>query len=130
MTCGGDVFAVGAVAQRGRPTSWPQQGTGNGGPGGNRQQQDISSLFDRELARQQQTNYETPSRGENRGQENKSDGNADRIQDLARRQDALNRSEEQLAKNRSAMQQEQLKRELERLTREQSELRREVEELA
>jgi hypothetical protein len=107
----------------------PQQGNGTGGPGGNRQQQDMSSLFDRELARQQQTNYETPSRGENRRQD-QSEENADRIQDLARRQDALNRSEEQLSKNRGSMPQEELKRELERLTREQSELRREAEELA
>ena len=107
-----------------------QQGNGNGRPGGNRQQQDISSLFDRELARQQQTNYETPGRGESRSQENRSDADADRIQALARRQDALNRSEEQLAKNRASMPQEQLKRELERLTREQSELRRQAEELA
>ena len=107
-----------------------QQGNGNGRPGGNRQQQDMSSLFDRELARQQQTNYETPGRGESRSEDNQSDANADRIQDLARRQDALNRSEEQLAKNRGSMPQEQLKRELERLTREQSELRREAEELA
>jgi hypothetical protein len=106
-----------------------QQGNGTGGPGGNRQQQDMSSLFDRELARQQQTNYETPSRGENRRQD-QSEENADRIQDLARRQDALNRSEEQLSKNRGSMPQEELKRELERLTREQSELRREAEELA
>ena len=107
-----------------------QQGNGNGGPGGNRQQQDMSSLFDRELARQQQTNYETPGRGEHGSQDNQTDANADRIQDLARRQDALNRSEGQLAKTRASMPQEQLKRELERLTREQSELRREVEELA
>ena len=107
-----------------------RQGNGTGGPGGNRQQQDMSSLFDRELAREQQTNYETPSRGENRRQDDQSDENADRIQDLARRQDALNRSEEHLSKNRSSMPQEELKRELERLTREQSELRREAEELA
>ena len=107
-----------------------QQGNGNGRPGGNRQQQDMSSLFDRELARQQQTNYETPGRGESGGQENQSDANADQIKELARRQDALNRSEEQLARSRASMPQDQLKRELERLTREQSELRREAEELA
>ncbi len=107
-----------------------QQGNGNGGPGGNRQQQDMSSLFDRELARQQQTNYETPGRGENRGEGSPADANADRLQDLARRQDAVNRGDEQLAKSRASMSQEQLKRELERLTREQAELRREVEELA
>lgn len=107
-----------------------QQANGQGGRGNNRQQQDISSLFDRELARQQQTNYETPGRSETRDQGTKEDDALEKIQDLARRQDALNQSQQELAKNREGTTAEELKRQLERLTREQSELRREAEELA
>jgi hypothetical protein len=107
-----------------------QQANGQGGRGANRAQQDISSLFDRELAKQQQTNYETPGRpqtGDNRPEE---DDALEKIQELARRQDALNKGQQELAKNREATSAEELKRQLERLTREQSELRREAEELA
>jgi hypothetical protein len=107
-----------------------QQANGQGGRGANRQQQDMSSLFDRELARQQQTNYETPGRSETRDEGPKEDDALEKIQELARRQDALNRSQEELARNRDRATAEELKRQLERLTREQSELRREAEELA
>jgi hypothetical protein len=107
-----------------------QQQNAMGGRGSNRQQQDLSSLFDRELARQQQTNYETPNSSETR-EEQKDDSSAlDKIRDLARRQDALNREQQELAKIREEMTEEELRRQLEKLTREQSELRREAEELA
>ena len=107
-----------------------QQANGTGGRGSNRQQQDVSSLFDRELARQQHTNYETPGRPETR--EEKADDNdaLEKIGELARRQDALSRSQQALAKNREKTPADELRRELERLTREQSDLRRQVEELA
>jgi hypothetical protein len=107
-----------------------QQANGQGGRGNNRQQQDMSSLFDRELAKQQQTNYETPGRPETRDEGPKEDDALAKIQDLARRQDALTRSQQELAKNRETTTAAELKRQLERLTREQSELRREAEELA
>lgn len=107
-----------------------QQANGNG-RGSNRQQQDLSSLFDRELARQQQTNYETPTSRETR--EEKADGGADaaldKIRELARRQDELNKQQEQVAKKQGATD-EETRRQLERLTREQSELRKQAEELA
>jgi hypothetical protein len=107
-----------------------QQANGQGGRGANRQQQDISSLFDRELARQQQTNYETPGRPETREEGPKEDDALEKIQELARRQDALNKGQAELARNRDAATAEELKRQLERLTREQSELRQQAEELA
>jgi hypothetical protein len=107
-----------------------QQANGTGGAGQNRRQQDLSSLFDRELAREQETNYETPP-GREGGEEQKSGDDAlDKVRDLARRQDALNESQKQLAQKSESMTQEQVRRELERLTREQSELRRQAEELA
>jgi hypothetical protein len=107
-----------------------QQQNAMGGRGSNRQQQDLSSLFDRELARQQQTNYETPNSSETREEQQDQSSALDKIRDLARRQDALNREQQELAKRREEMTEEELRRQLEKLTREQSELRREAEELA
>jgi hypothetical protein len=98
------------------------------GGGGNRSSQDLSSLFDRELQRQQQTNYETPSSTEQR-----KDANAsllDKISDLARRQDELLRRQRDLAQRREQMSPEDVRRELEKLTREQSDLRQRAEDLA
>ena len=107
-----------------------QQANGNGGGGSNRRQQDISSLFDRELARQQQTNYETPPASETRRDEPAKDDAAERMRELARRQDALTRRQQDLARKRDALPPEEIKRELERLTREQTELRQRAEELS
>ncbi len=101
----------------------------NGGGGFNRAQQDLSTLFDRELARQQQTNYETPKTAEER-RDDQSDDTLERVRELARRQEALARQQEDLARERARMDTEEVKRRLERLTREQSELRREAEMLA
>ena len=100
------------------------------GTGQNRQQQDLSSLFDRELARQQQTNYETPNTRETREEQKDQNSELEKVRELARRQDALNREQQELAKSRDGMQEEELKRQLEKLTREQTELRRQAEELA
>ncbi len=107
-----------------------QQNAMGGGRGSNRQQQDLSSLFDRELARQQSTNYETPNSSETREEKSSESGALDKIRELARRQDALNRQQQELAKKREQMTEEELRRELEKLTREQSELRRQAEELS
>ena len=98
-----------------------------GGGGGNRQSQDLSALFDKELQRQQRTNYEQRSQVEER-QEQSSAGRemADRVKDLARRQEALNRERRELAR----MQAEERKRQLERLAREQQELQRQAGELS
>lgn len=105
------------------------QQTGAGGQGQNRQAQDLSSLFDKELARQQQTNYETKNSAE---QEEKSQDESmlDKIRELAKRQDELLRRQEELARQRQQMTPEQLKRALETLTREQQQLREQAERMA
>jgi hypothetical protein len=100
-----------------------------GGAGFNRAQQDLSTLFDRELQRQQQTNYETPKTAEER-RGDQSDATLDRVRELARRQEALARQQDDLARDRAKLDADEVKRRLERLTREQSELRREAEMLA
>ena len=98
-----------------------------GGSGGNRNIQDMSSLFDKELARQQTTNYETPKSAEP-GDTKESE--LEKIKDLARRQDELLKRQQELARERERMTPEQLKRELESLSRDQNDLRQRAEELA
>jgi hypothetical protein len=105
------------------------QASGGGGGGGGRQNQDLSSLFDRELQRQQQTNYENRNSATDREERPESDA-LRAVRELARRQDELNRRQQELAKLASRMTPEEMKRQLERLTREQSELRQQAEELA
>jgi hypothetical protein len=103
-----------------------RQQAGSGG-GQNRGNMDVSALFDKELQRQQQTNYETRSTAEQRQDPNQSA--LDKIRDLAERQDELLKRQADLARKRESMSEEELKRELEKLTREQSELRQKAEEL-
>lgn len=105
-----------------------QQANSNGG-GSNRNQQDISSLFDRELQRQQETNYETPQSVEERKTDAR-DELLEKVRALARRQEALARQQDDLARDRQQMNQDEVRRRLERLTRDQSELRRQAEQLA
>ena len=103
-----------------------QQAGGSGG-GGNRSGQDLSALFDKELQRQQRTNYEQRSQVEERPDQRQTSGDAlDRIKDLARRQEELNEQQRELAK----LSAEERKRQLDKLTREQQELRQQTEELS
>jgi hypothetical protein len=86
---------------------------------------DLTNLFDRELQRQDQSNYEAKAPGQ------QDDTSAlDKIRELAKRQDELNERQKALANQRSTMAADQAKRELEKLTRDQSDLRQKAEELA
>jgi Domain of unknown function (DUF4175) len=103
------------------------QGTGAGNAWGNRVGQDLSALFDKELQRQQRTNYETRPAAEIKPDSDNQTSALDRIRDLAKRQEDLNRRQRELAaSNLSA---DEMKRQLEKLTREQIELREQTEEL-
>jgi hypothetical protein len=102
--------------------------TGNGGSGANRTTQDLSSLFDKELQRHQQTNYETPTSAEQK--DDAASSMLDKIRELAQRQDELLRRQQELGRQREKLTAEELKRALESLTREQSELRQRAEEMA
>ncbi len=107
-----------------------QQAQGGGG-NGNRQSLDLSTLFEQELRKRQQTNYETPSTSETRADEDQqADDPLAGIRELARRQEALARQQRELAKNQSALTAEEIKRQLERLTRDQNELRKQADELS
>jgi hypothetical protein len=99
-----------------------RQQTAQGGPGNNNRNYDVSTLFDKELQRLQETNYE--ARQSNGGSQ-PGDSIADKLKALARRQDELLRRQQQLEN----LTEEQRKRELEKLTREQAELKQQAEEL-
>ena len=103
------------------------QQRGGGGGGGSRSTQDLSNLFDRELLRQQQTNYENrqSSTAEQRDSESELQR---RVRELAERQDDLAREQRRLAQQQ--LSEEERRRQLERLTREQEELRQQAEQLA
>lgn len=104
-----------------------RQQAGAGGGGFNRAQQDLSTLFDRELQRQQQTNYETPQTvQEQRSQPQ--DELLDKVRELARRQEALARQQDDVARQR--LEEQERRRRLERLSRDQAELQRQAEALA
>jgi hypothetical protein len=109
-----------------------RQRGGGGGGGGRTGNQDLSALFDEELLRQQQSNYENRNAagGANAQAGEKKDDALARVKALARRQDELAEKQRELARARAAMPAEELKRQLERLTKEQEQLRREAEQLA
>ncbi|MDQ3486219.1 MAG: hypothetical protein M3468_00630 [Acidobacteriota bacterium] len=102
-----------------------QQNSNAGGRGSNRQTQDLSALFDKELQRQQRTNYEQRSQIEERPPQENQEA-ADRIRDLAKRQEAINARQRELER----MAEEERKRELAKLTRDQEELQRQAEALS
>ncbi len=104
------------------------QGASGSGNSGNRSSQDLTALFDKELQRQQRTNYETRASVEDKPGQSNQDAALERIRDLAKRQEDLSRRQRELAD--AGLTAEETKRQLEKLTREQMELRRQAEELA
>ena len=109
-----------------------QQANGGGG-NGNRQSPDLSTLFDQELRKQQQTNYEQQSTTADAAQQKQEGraGSARRDPRAGAPAGRACRSSSAISrKNKDQMSAEEVKRQLERLTREQEELRRQAEELA
>ena len=99
-----------------------RQQSAQGGPGNNNRNYDISTLFDKELQRLQETNYESRPAGA----PNPADSAAEKLRELARRQDELLRRQQELDR----LPDDDRKRELEKLTREQAALREQAEDLA
>ena len=107
-----------------------RQAQGGGGRAGDRQTPDLSTLFDQELRKQQQTNYESPNSSESRADQDQGESDPlEGIRELAKRQEALTREQRDLAKTQAALSAEELKRRLEKLTRDQNELRQQAEDL-
>ena len=104
-----------------------QRSNGGGQRGGNQAREDLSALFDEDLRRNQETNYEDrATAGESTEEESET---ARRLRELAERQDALAREQESLADQAAELTAEELRRRLERLTREQDDVRRALENL-
>ena len=103
-----------------------QQGQGSQTPG-TQAQEDLSRLFDRELRREQETNYETETTPAEEAEHADQSEALRRLRELAARQAALNR---ELADRQEDESDDELRRALERLTREQQELREQLEDLA
>ena len=106
-----------------------QQGGGGGGGGGAQQErEDLRELFEMEMG-QLENRYETPSSpGGGGGAQNSEEAN--KLEELARRQEGLTRAQRNLARREEQMTEEQKRRELERLMRQQEQLSREVGQLA
>jgi hypothetical protein len=104
-----------------------QRQQAGGGSGANRSTEDLSSLFDKELARNQQTNYENKTSAQQTEQRDQSA--VDRIKELAQRQDELVRRQQEFARNRAQMSADEMRRQLESLSRDQNELRERAEEI-
>lgn len=103
-----------------------QQRNGASSFGNGRRGQDLSNLFDRELRREQRTNYEPGSRVEQQSASTNPASALDGIRDLARRQEELARRQQ----GSGALPEDERRRELERLAREQEQLQRELEQSA
>jgi hypothetical protein len=110
---------------RRRQVMMAQNSAGQGGS--NRADRDLSALFDRELQRQQKTNYETPPQAGDSQETRESSDVLDRVRELARRQEDLSERQRQLAND--ALTPDEKKRQLEQLSREQEELRQQAEAL-
>ena len=102
-----------------------------GGSGaGQGAQEDLSALFDRELRRDQQTNYEhRPQPEQGSAETDEDDALRQRLADLARRQQDLARRQQALAEDAPTADEQTRRRMLERLAREQEQLREQVEAL-
>jgi hypothetical protein len=103
-----------------------RQQSAQGGPGNNNRNYDISALFDKELQRLQETQYET--RQPPSGQSRDNDEALQKIAELARRQDEMLKRQQDL--DRQRLDDAEMARQLEKLTRDQAELRQQAEELA
>ncbi len=80
-----------------------QQARGGGG-NGNREQPDLSTLFDQELRKKQETNYEQQSTTQDTAQQNQNEQDPlAAIRELARRQEGLSKQQRDLAKNKEQM---------------------------
>ena len=105
-----------------------QQGGGGGGGGGAQQErEDLRELFEMEMG-QLENRYENPNSAGGGSRQNQEEVN--KLEELARRQEALTRAQRNLARREEQLTEEQKRRELERLMRQQEQLSREVAQLA
>ncbi len=104
---------------------------GGGGSGSqqHREREDLRQLFEMEMGRLE-NRYELPKQFAGSEPDSNRDDTLEKLQDLARRQERLNREQKDFARRQDRMTAEQRKRRLEELRREQEELRQAAEELS
>ena len=103
------------------------QNSGGGGGGAQQEREDLRELFEMEMG-QLENRYETPNSASQAGGTNAEEVN--KLEELARRQEALTRAQRNLARREQELEEEQRRRELERLRRQQEQLTADVEKLA
>lgn len=103
------------------------QNSGGGGGGAQQEREDLRELFEMEMG-QLENRYETPNSASQAGGTNVEEVN--KLEELARRQEALTRAQRNLARREQELEEEQRRRELERLRRQQEQLTADVEKLA
>ncbi len=120
------LLRVQAEIRRTRVSS--QQANQGAQSGATQAREDLSALFDRELRREQETNYEdhAPAAASRAAEESKA---LRRLRELAERQTRLNQEQTELADTEAALNAQEFRRRLERLTREQNELREQMADL-
>ena len=104
----------------------PNRGAPGSGPTA---QEDLSALFDRELRREQETNYENRPQEPDQSADAGDDALRSRLQELAQRQEDLNRRQQAAADEAEEGDRRAAGRTLERLAREQEEIQRQLEAL-
>jgi len=103
------------------------QNSGGGGGGAQQEREDLRELFEMEMG-QLENRYETPNSASQAGGTNAEEVN--KLEELARRQEAITRAQRNLARREQELEEEQRRRELERLRRQQEQLTADVEKLA
>jgi hypothetical protein len=106
-----------------------RRGGGGGGSRQNREREDLKELFEMEMGRLE-NRYELPKQVAAAQQGGEKDDTLEKLRDLARRQERLNRSQKDFSRRQDRMTAEQRKRHLEELRREQEELRQAAQELS
>ena len=121
-------YVLKAEANINRTNISMQQGGGGGGAA-QQEREDLRELFEMEMG-QLENRYETPNSAGGGGDSQQQTEEANKLEELARRQEGLTRAQRNLARREEQMSEEQKRRELERLMRQQEQLSREVAQLA
>jgi len=104
-----------------------QAGSGGGGGAAEQEREDLRELFEMEMG-QLENRYETPKSPGGGSAANTEEAN--KLEELARRQEGLMRAQRDLARRMEQMNEEQRRRELERLQREQEQLSQDAAQLS
>ena len=126
MTALNQLLKAQTEAGRTQVTQSGSQGGRGSGPGA---QENLTALFDEDLRRDQETNYEHRASAAQTAEEQGDSEIESRLKELADRQEALTERQRDTASREQELDVREVRRRLERLTREQEDLRRQMEDL-